>query len=285
MVRIPAADKSIKAPGPLALVTGASSGIGEVFARTLSAKGYRVILVARRKERLEKLAAELPGAEALSADLTRDSDLDKVERRIASEPQLDFLVNNAGFGIPGCYFKTDVDAQNRMHQLHILAIGRLTHAALRGMVERGRGSIINVSSMAGFIQAPFSVSYNATKAWINSFTEGLYLELKAIGSPVRVQALCPGFTYTEFQKIAGIDQSTIPKSLWMSAEFVVDASLRGLERNKLFVVPGWRYRLGLAAIRLLPQSLIHYYAMKYGRHRNQSGLGSNTQALSEKSNR
>jgi uncharacterized protein len=247
---------------PVALITGASSGIGEVFARKLSGRGYRVLLVARRKERLEKLAAELPGAEALPADLTRDSDLHRIENFIATEPRLEFLVNNAGFGIPGCYFRADVEAQDRMHKLHILAIGRLTHAALRGMVERSKGSIINVSSMAGFIQAPFSVSYNATKAWINSFTEGLYLELKSIHSPVRVQALCPGFTYTEFQETAGVDQSAIPKSLWMPAEFVVDASLRGLERDRLYVVPGWRYRLGLAAIRILPRSFIHSLTMK-----------------------
>jgi short-subunit dehydrogenase len=255
----------------VALVTGASSGIGEVFARKLAGKGYRVILVARRKERLEKLAAELPGAVAFPADLTLGSDLQKIEALIAQETRLEFLVNNAGFGIAGCYFRADVEAQNRMHQLHMLVTGRLTHAALRGMVERSKGTIINVSSMAGFIQAPFSVSYNATKAWMNSFTEGLYLELKSIHSPVRVQALCPGFTYTEFQQTAGIDQKTIPESLWMSAEFVVDSSLRGLEKNKLFVVPGWRYRLGLAAIRILPKSFIHYYAVKYGRMRNNSG--------------
>ncbi len=287
MVGIAAADKSINASRPVALVTGASSGIGETFARKLAAKGYRVILVARRKERLETLAAELPDAVALPADLTLDSDLRKIETFIATEPQLDFLINNAGFGIPGCYFQADVEAQNRMHQLHVLAIGRLTHAALRGMVTRRKGNIINVSSMAGFIQAPFSVSYNATKSWINSFSEGLYLELKTIHSPVRIQALCPGFTYTEFQQVAGVDPTTIPKSLWMPADFVVNASLRGLERNKLFVIPGWRYRLGLAAIRLLPQSLIHFYAMKYGRRRNPSGSGSvsesgsNTHALNK----
>ena len=276
MVGSSPADKSVATSKPVALITGASSGIGAVFARRLCGKGYRILLVARRRERLEKLAAELPGAEAVPADLTLDSDLRKIEHRIANEPQLEFLVNNAGFGIPGCYFEADVEAQNRMHTLHVLTIGRLTHAALRGMVKRSKGNIINVSSMAGFIQAPFSVSYNATKAWINSFTEGLYLELKSIHSPVRVQALCPGFTYTEFQQTAGIDPDTIPKSLWMPAEFVVDASLRGLDRDKLFVVPGWRYRLGAAAIRLLPKSLIHSYAMKYARLRNMSGSGSNT---------
>ena len=231
---------------PVALVTGASSGIGEVFARKLAARGYRVVLVARRRERLEKLASELPDAEIIAADLTVDSDLEKVEQYIAAQTRLEFLVNNAGFGVPGSYYGSEVDAQDRMHRLHVLAIGRLTHAALRGMVERSKGNIINVSSVAGFLQAPFSVSYNATKAWMNSFTTGLYLELKSIHSPVRVQALCPGFTVTEFHDTLGMDRGAIPRSLWMSADEVVDASLRGLERDKLFVIPGWRYRLFLA---------------------------------------
>jgi uncharacterized protein len=258
------ADKAIDKSLPVALITGASSGIGEVFARKLATKGYYVILVARRKERLEKLATELPNAEILVADLASDSGLRTVEHRIASEPNFEFLVNNAGFGIPGHYHSSDVDAQESMHRLHIIAIGRLTHAALRGMIERAKGSIINVSSVAGFLQAPASVTYNASKAWINSFTTGLYLELKSIHSPVRVQALCPGFTYTEFQETAGVDRASIPKTLWMSAEDVVDASLRGLERNRLFVIPGWRYRLFVAAIRLMPQSLQHFLAIKHG---------------------
>jgi short-subunit dehydrogenase len=266
------ADKPVTAPRPVALVTGASSGIGEVFARRLSEKGYHLVLVARRRERLEKLAAELPSAEALPADLTLDSDLLKIEHYIAAEPRLEFLVNNAGFGVPGVYHYADVEAQDKMHRLHILAIGRLTHAALRGMVGRSKGNIINVSSVAGFLQAPFSVGYNASKAWINSFTTGLYLELKSIRSPVRIQALCPGFTRTEFQDTAGVDRSAIPGSLWMSAEEVVDTSLRSLERDRLIVVPGWRYRLFLAVIRNMPQSFKHFLAMKYGRTRNKSGL-------------
>lgn len=250
---------------PVALVTGASSGIGEVFARKLAAKGYHLALVARRKERLEKLAYELPSAEVLVADLTLHSDLLKIEQYIATEPRLEFLVNNAGFGVPGIYLKTDVGTQDRMTHLHVNAVGRLTHAALRGMVRRAKGNIINVSSVAGFIQAPFSFSYNASKAWINSFTEGLYLELRSLRSPVRVQALCPGFTYTEFQQTAGVDRRAIPEHLWMSAEAVVEASLRGLERNRLFVVPGWRYRLFLAGIRFMPRSIRHLLAIKTAR--------------------
>ena len=113
--------------------------------------GYALILVARRKERLEKLAAELGNADTLVADLTNDTDLLAVETRIAAEPKLDFLVNNAGFGIPGMFHETDLEAQHRLHRLHILAIERLTHSALQGMISRRKGNIINVSSVAGFL--------------------------------------------------------------------------------------------------------------------------------------
>jgi uncharacterized protein len=256
---------SMNAPRPVALITGASSGIGEVFARKLALKGYRVILVARRRERLEKLVAELPDAEIIAADLTVESDLHTVESRIATEPGLEFLVNNAGFGVLGPYHGADVDAQDRMHRLHIVAVGRLTHAALRGMVERSKGNIINVSSVAGFLQVPFSVSYNATKAWMNSFTAGLHIELKRLHSPVRVQALCPGFTVTEFHDTLRMDRGAIPRSLWLSAEEVVDASLRGLERGTLFVVPGWRYRLFLAVAGIIPQSFKRFLAIRFSR--------------------
>jgi len=249
---------------PVALVTGASSGIGEVFARKLSRLGYHLLLVARRRDRLEKLSAELKSAEFLTADLALDSDLRLVENRIAAESNLQFLVNNAGFGVVGEFYEKDLESQDRMHRLHIIAIERLTHAALRGMVARLKGNIVNVSSVAGFLTTPFNVSYCATKAWINSFSEGLHLELKAIHSPVRVQALCPGFTRTEFHQASDIDRSTIPRSLWMSAECVVDTSLRGLRRNRAIVVPGWRYKLFLAVYPHLPRSWKHFVALKYG---------------------
>lgn len=249
---------------PAALVTGASSGIGETFARTLSRMGYVLILVARRKERLERLAAELGNSQPLAADLTDDRDLLKVESIIAAESGLEFLVNNAGFGIPGRFHETDPEEQDRMHRLHILAIERLTHAALKGMVERQKGNIINVSSIAGFFTTPHNVTYSATKAWINRFTEGLYLELRSIQSPVRVQALCPGFTYSEFHDVIGMDRDSIPKYLWMSSEDVVKESLKGLERNKLLVIPGWRYRLVSGLLACFPRPLKHFIALRYG---------------------
>jgi uncharacterized protein len=252
----------------VALVTGASSGIGAVFARRLSEQGFDLILVARRRERLERLASGLAGAEVLVADLAVDADLRRVEERIAAEPDLECLVNNAGFGSQGRFREAGLEIQDRMHRLHVIATLRLTHAALGVMLARARGSIINVSSVAGFLHNPFSVSYGATKAWINSFTEALYVELKSAGSPIRIQALCPGFTVSEFHDVLGIDRSVIPRSLWMSAEEVVETSLRSLEQDKVIVIPGWRYRWFVRFQQRLPRFVRHAIAMKYGNIRS-----------------
>lgn len=242
---------------PLALVTGASSGIGATFARQIAAEGYDLVLVARRTDRLEKLATELRaqhgiGAEAVAADLTRDEDVARVCRLLADSPRLALLVNNAGFGTKGLFFEADPGPQDDMHRLHILATERLTGAALPGMVARKRGGIINVSSVAGFMQGPSGVSYCATKAWINSFTEGVYMELKSVGSPVVVQALCPGYTWSEFHDTMKARRE-FPKSWWMPSEFVVAESLRGLKRGTLFVIPGWRYKLLARLVRIVPR--------------------------------
>jgi len=253
---------------PVALVTGASSGIGAVFARKLAARGFDLILVARRKDRLEHLASELRGAEVLVADLATDADIRRVEERITAETDLEMLVNNAGFGTQGRFWEAGLEVQDRMHRLHVIATLRLTHAALAVMLARAGGSIINVSSVAGLLHNPFSVSYGATKAWINSFTEALYVELKSAGSPIRIQALCPGFTISEFHDVLGIDRSVIPRSLWMSAEDVVESSLRGLEKNKVIVIPGWRYRWFVHFQQRLPRSIRHAIALKYGNIRN-----------------
>jgi hypothetical protein len=240
---------------PLAAITGASSGIGAVFARKLAERGYDLLLIARRRDRLAEVAAALPHpcvAETCVADLTVPEDLEAVATRLETEPRLSLLVNNAGFGTKGLFFEAPLEDQVRMHRLHVDATLRLTRAALPGMVGRDSGAVVNVSSVAGFTHNAGSVSYSATKAWINSFTEGLYLDLRAAGSRVIVQALCPGFTYTEFHDTMGLERSTIPRSLWMRAEDVVDASLAGLGKRKLFVVPGWKYRLIVAILPKLP---------------------------------
>ena len=257
-------------PRPLALVTGASSGIGAEFCRELARRGCDLVLVARRAARLSQLAAELAGvygvrAEALAADLTKDDELAVVERRVSAEDNLEYLVNNAGFGTRGKFFETDRDSQDRMHRLHVLATLRLTHAALPGMIARGRGNIINVSSVAAFWETPGNASYCATKAWMNSFTEGLALELRAARSPVKVQALCPGFTHTEFHDVMGVDRGLIPGPLWMPAEAVVGASLRGLEHGRTVVVPGLAYKFLVLLSKLLPRRLKRAMVSVYAR--------------------
>ncbi|HTS25304.1 MAG TPA: SDR family oxidoreductase [Bryobacteraceae bacterium] len=250
---------------PLALVTGASSGIGATFARRLANDGYGLILVARRRDRLEALARELGDAEALPADLTSDQQLRSVEDRIARAANLELLVNNAGFGTIGRFFEVPVDGQDQMHRLHVLATVRLSHAALRGMVARGKGAVINVSSVAGFGQSPGNVSYCATKAWMNSFTEGLHLDLKRAGSPVKVQCLCPGFTLSEFHDVIHMDRRRVPGWLWTKAEDVVDASLAGLAHDRLFVIPGLFYKLLVRFQNSMPLWARTALAMRYSK--------------------
>lgn len=249
---------------PLALITGASSGIGETFARKLAARGYHLVLVARRRERLEALAEELHG-EALAADLTDDAQLAAVEERLRTDPDLELLVNNAGFGTLGRFFEAPLDGQLQMHKLHVMATMRLTHAALPGMVARRRGAVISVSSVAGFARSPGNVSYCSTKAWINAFTECLDLELKAAGLPVQVQALCPGYTYSEFHDTAGMDRKKIPARWWLSADRVVEESLAGLDRGKLFVIPALGYRVLARAMAFIPHAVVRAGSIRYSR--------------------
>jgi uncharacterized protein len=241
---------------PVALITGASSGIGTVFARKLAARGYDLILLARREDRLRALLTEFPvKVDLVIADLSTEEGIATAERVIRESARLELLVNNAGFGTMGRFWETAIESQQRMHEVHITATMRLTHAALAGMVPRGRGGVISVSSVAAFGQSPGNVSYCATKAWINSFTEGLDMELRGLGSPVKVQALCPGFTRTEFHQTLGMDTGKIPAWLWMKADDVVATSLSAFDRGDVIVVPGWQYKIGAALMKHAPHSL------------------------------
>ena len=216
---------------------------------------------------------------SLAADLTRDAELRRVEDFLAGAANLQLLVNNAGFGTLGRFYEASIESQDAMHRLHVMATMRLTHAALRNLTARNQGAIINVASVAAFVPRPGSTSYYATKAWIANFTEGLYLELKSAGSQVRMQALCPGFTYTEFHDVLGVDRKFISSAWWMPAEDVVEASLEGLEKGKLFVVPGWRYKLLVALLRMMPRGIVHYALTKgpasLRRERKPAGTPSN----------
>jgi short-subunit dehydrogenase len=244
----------------LAAITGASSGIGAAFARKLAPE-HDLLLIARRKDRLEQLAIELSNAcpsriEVMRADLAAEPDLAAVAERIRFEDRLSLLVNNAGFGTLGRFWEAPLETQEAMHQLHVMATVRLTHAALRNMVARDFGGIINVASVSAFLRNAGSVSYGATKSWMTSFTEGLYLELRGIESNVTVQALCPGFTYSEFHSALGVERRQLGGSgFWMTAEQVVNASIDGLRKRKLFVIPGWRYRLLTTFFTKIPEAL------------------------------
>jgi short-subunit dehydrogenase len=252
---------------PLALITGASAGIGTAFARELAKRGYDVALVARREDRLLQLADDLgeqhnATCTVIPADLGNDGELRGVEDFLAGAADLQLLVNNAGFGAIGRFFEVPVDAQDAMHRLHVLATMRLTHAALRNLTARNTGAIINVASVAAFVPRPGGTSYYATKAWMNCFTECLHLELKSAGLKVRMQTLCPGFTLTEFHDVLGLDRGFISKGWWMTPEEIVDASLRGLEKGQLYVVPGWRYKLLVSAMRMMPRGTLHWALTK-----------------------
>lgn len=249
---------------PLAVVTGASSGIGEIFARKLAARGYSLLLTGRRRERLEALAQELGDAEVLPGDLAADDDVERLAARLRTAENLELLVNNAGFGTLHNFWEADAAGQEAMARVHVLAVVRLTRAALPGMVERGRGAVINVASVAAFMTTPHNVMYCSTKTWISTFTEGLYLELKLAGSPVKVQSLCPGFTYSEFHDTMGVERARVPKAFWLQGDFVVDESLRGLDEGRLFVIPGWRYRVVVWFEKHMPKAFQHFVAMKYG---------------------
>ncbi len=227
------------------------------FAQKL-APDHDLVLVARRRDRLEILAAQLreqhgAAVEVLAADLTAEPDLAMVARRLAASPNLALLVNNAGFGVRGLFWQAALEEQQRMHRLHIDAILRLSHAALSNMVPRNAGAIINVASVAGFVRRAGSASYGSTKSWLIAFTEGLYLELSSIRSAVKVQALCPGYTLSEFHDLLNVDRGKVASpGFWLTARQVVNESLRGLSRGKLFVIPGWRYKLIVAFLTTLP---------------------------------
>jgi len=257
-------EKSLSAfSGPVALVTGASSGIGAAYARALAQAGYWVILVGRNQRKLNAVQKEI-GGEVLLADLATDLGLRALEHRVRTEDRLDFLVNNAGFGTAGYFWQSNPAGQDAMLRVHTLATMRFTGAALPRMVQRNRGSIVNVSSVSAWMPTVGAINYSATKAWINSFTEGLWLELKSARSSVRVQALCPGFTHTDFHSSLGMDTNRIPQSLWTTPEEVVRVSLGGLARNEPIVIPGWRYRIWIAMQRFLPSAVMHSIATKSG---------------------
>lgn len=241
---------------PTALITGASAGLGAEFARQLAAAGNDLILVARSADRLaeqaEKLHAEYGvTVDVLPADLADAAARSRVELWLSEKP-VDVLVNNAGFGTTGRFADVDIERLQTQVDLHVSAVLRLTHAALPGMLERGDGTIINVSSIAGILPQS-GATYGASKAWVIAFSEGLASVLADRG--VTIQALCPGFTHTEFHQRSGDDKSKIPSRLWLNAEQVVRESLADAAAGKVVSIPSKRWKAIVVALKLMPPGL------------------------------
>lgn len=246
-------------PRPLAVVTGASSGIGLEYAERLATKGYDLAVVARRRGRLESVAEQLRSdlgvaVEVVAADLTKAAELRLVEERVRSAARLEMLVNCAGFGTVASFPTVDPDRIESEIALNVTAVVRLTRAALPGMTARRKGAIVNVSSMASFQPNPYLASYGASKAYVTNFTEALSAELAESG--VFLQALCPGPVHTEFGEVAGVPKGALPEFLFASAAQVVDASLRGIERGEVVCVPGTVESLVSTVIDFLPRWLV-----------------------------
>ncbi len=239
-----------------ALVTGASSGIGKEIADQLGAANIKLVVVARRTDRLEALAAKYSDVEIITADLGTAAGVAQVEQRIAdsTKPIIDLVVNNAGFGSSGLVQDLDVDRLSNEILLNIAALTRISHAAVRAMSPRGLGYLLNVSSVASFQPSPGMAVYAATKAYVTSFTEALHEELRGTG--IRVTALCPGLTRTEFQSISNTSgfESKFPKFMWTSIELVAKAGLDGVAKGTPIVVPGTLYKAISSVTAVMPRS-------------------------------
>lgn len=257
-------------PWERALVTGASSGIGEQLARRLAAGGCHLVLVARTVDALERLAGELSAAhgvdaEVLPADLTTEDGVAAVEGRLADGggPPVDLLVNNAGYGTAGQFFELDPVRVAGEVRLNVLALVRLSSAAVPGMVARGGGAVLNVSSMTGLQPIPNMATYAATKAFVTSFSESLHEELRGRG--VTVTALLPGFTRTNFQARSGLGRSRIPGFVWMDASRVADDALAATAAGRAICIPGGAWKAIAALTHPLPRGLVRR-VMGAGQH-------------------
>jgi uncharacterized protein len=242
----------------IALITGATSGIGAAFAKKLASQKYDLILTGRREEKIRSLAYESESThgikvEVIIAELTNDQDINLILDKIRLNENIEILVNNAGFDVRKNFFEGDIDIYEKILKLHTIVPLKLTHAALQHMLPKDKGTIINVSSVGAFYVFPKSATYGATKAFINSFTETLKLELK--DTKIKIQTLCPGLTNTDFFISRGEDATSLAKARgwpWsvMTPEEVVERSLKGVEKNQTICIPGALNKL-LVAIKTL----------------------------------
>ena len=243
----------------VALVTGASAGLGVEFARQLSKRGHRLVLAARRKERLEELAKELGKARAVAIDLSKTNAATKLMADLAAnDEEVELLVNNAGFGLIGRFATADAKRLRQMIDLNVGTLADLCRAVAPGMIERKSGGIVNVASTAAFQPGPNMAVYFATKAFVLSFTEAMHEELKPHG--IHVTCLCPGPTRTEFGDVAGFGGNGMFDRVAMESPDVVTAGLEGLDKNKAVVVPGVLNKISANSGRFAPRSVVRKIA-------------------------
>lgn len=258
-----------------AFITGASSGIGAEFARQLAPKGYNLIIHGRRENLLSELAQKLQDqhnitVRVVTAELTDPVDLGKLMQVLRDTQNLSILINNAGYTTKGLFHEETLESQINIIRVHLEATIALTHTALPIMLKNNAGTIINVSSVAGFYAAPRSVLYCSTKAFLNTFSESIHMETR--DTPLKVQSLCPGFTLTDFHKKLGYDPDHPMFKNFMSAEYVVSKSLQALQKGKVLYVPNYRYKLISMIPRLLPRKLIYRFVGKYYKRENVSKI-------------
>jgi short-subunit dehydrogenase len=252
----------------IAIITGATSGIGASFASYFARQGYALIITGRRTAQLKNVANELKdkyGAkiEVIIADFGIEMELNILMQRIDRLEKIEVLVNNAGFGSVTNFVTDTYQNQEKMVWVHIHAMLQLTHRVIPGMIKNGKGFIINVSSLAAFLASPQHEMYCSTKAFINVFSESLAMSLK--DQHIKVQSLCPGFTRTDFhQKLNWNPENLKSRGLvkWMTPDFVVQKSIAALKKNKVIVVPGIIYKLVYLSIKILPRSLYYFLAIK-----------------------
>ena len=243
----------------VALITGASAGLGIEFARQLAKRGHRLVLVARRKERLEDLAQELGNARAVAIDLSRANAAAKLMADLeAAGEEVEILINNAGFGLIGRFAELDAKRERLMIDLNVGALTDLCRAVAPRMIARKSGAILNVASTAAFQPGPKMAVYFATKSFVLSLTEALHEELKPHG--VRVTCLCPGPTRTEFGEVAGFGGNSMFDRVAMNAPEVVAAGLKALDRNRAVIVTGLVNKIGAASTRFAPRALVRRIA-------------------------
>ncbi len=249
-----------------ALITGASSGIGRDMARYLAQKGWDLILVARREDRLKELSEDLSGVNVriIALDVGKEEDCRKLYELTKAE-SVDMLVNNAGFGLAGEFADSDLDAELNMIDVNVRAVHILTKLYLRDFIKRDSGIILNVASSAGFMPGPLLSTYYATKNYVLRLTEAIYEELRRKGSKVSVSALCPGPVNTEFNKVAKVKFAVNGISSEMCAKTAVDGALSG----KLIIIPGAMLKVGLFFRRFLPEKLMLKLAYGFQRKKNE----------------